>query len=84
MECEFPYLCPVLLDSTDSLSRSKGDILLLSEALLPPLLGGRRRRVGDVGPRQRARSGNTDRTTKHRTPCQSGHLFLLAGCLRDH
>jgi hypothetical protein len=35
---EFPYLCPVLLDSTDSLSRSKGDILLLSEALLPPQL----------------------------------------------
>jgi len=45
----------------------EGDILLFGEALHPPQLRGRRRRVGDMGPRQGAGGGEAERTVKQRT-----------------
>src|SRR6516164_6183835 len=57
--------------------RAKGGVLLGNEALVPPHLGRRGRRVGDMGPCQRASGGKPYGTAKYRAPRQHGHLRLL-------
>jgi hypothetical protein len=64
----------LLVIGNDHLERN---ILFLRETLNPPHGRGRGRRVGDIGPRQRANRAQSEGTAKHRTPRQSGHLRLL-------
>src|SRR6195256_5418044 len=53
------------------------DVLVLHEALRPPHLGGFRRRVGEIGTRQRPGRDETDRTMYQRTTRQPRHDVLL-------
>jgi len=55
---------------------SEGGILFGNEALIPPCLHSRGRRIGDIGPRQRS-GGKPDGITQQRTPGQSGHACFL-------
>ena len=54
----------------------EGDILFLSETLGPPDLCGRRRRVGDMRPRQSTGGGKPERAAQHRAPGKDRHTRL--------